>query len=348
MDELIARLKKVGLDDVQIENLKKEGMTSADDLKMFSADQIKTMCGCGLVTAGKVVAEFAPPPAPPPAIPVALPIDTEIPDGVAPSPALVNSFASQVGMDGGMLNMFLMTGMLGGGGGMGAEMDLSGLMPIPTIVQGYNPKRRDISYLIMGQLEKRLKTPIVVINDDGSVNLELTTRYIQELDEGFDPSEDAYDDGDGGLFQIVGVGVDAQSVYDADPLCLDKPLQKTGVGIGRVSWKGVSLEVRQVFRFALKTGEISPTSESDMDWVRDHVRADSKRFVVKGKAPKALIAWNDANRTGDLPMLRVMLTRGARKPTIMPARRRLGDDRPRVGRDRDRAGLGVDANGDEL
>jgi hypothetical protein len=346
---LSEKLGNLGLTTEQIEKLKTEGVTAETDMALLSSDEIKAATGCGLLTAKKVAAAFAPAAATPPVAAV-VPLDMEIPEGASPPPALVNSFAGQIGMSGDMLNMFLLTGALGAGG-MGGDVDLSGMMSIPMVVQGYNPKRRDISYMVMGQLEKRMGNPIVVINEDGSVNKDATVAYVESLDEGFDASEDVYDDGEGNVLQIVAVGVDAQSVYDGDPLSLDKPLQKNSyLGVGRVSWKGVEIETRQAFRLALKTGEIDPTQESDMDWVRDHVKAGVSRYVLKGRAPKALVAFNEGKRTGELPMLRVTLTHGARKPRIMPNRRRLGDDRPRpTNRDRDRlAGVGKDNNGDEL
>ncbi|MDP3899928.1 MAG: hypothetical protein Q8Q23_02495 [bacterium] len=213
-------------------------------------------------------------------------------------------------------------GQLGSGVGM-EGMNFSGMMPIPQIVAGYNPKRRDISYMIMGQLERSLGVPIVVINSDGSVNHALTAEYAMNLDEGFESMKDGvFNDAEGNPYEIVKVGVDAQSIYDADPLDSSRPLQKNGMGIGRINWNKVPTEVRQVVYFAVKqTNEINPSDQSNLQWLRDNIKPTATRMTLRGLCPSANNAYNEAFRTGSLPTLRVQLSRSPRRPSTMPNRR---------------------------
>ncbi len=181
-------------------------------------------------------------------------------------------------------------------------------------------------YMFMGQLEKRLGSPIVVINHDGSVNHTLTIKYVNDLDEGRESAEDdVYYDDDSTPFEVVRVGVDAQSVYDGDPLVPGKALQKSGMGTGRVNWNGVSLEVRQVAYYASTvTHELDVANDTHAAWLRDHLKSTSNRLVFQGLCPKALSVFNDKSRTGELPNLRVTLSRtGPRRPELMPRRRRV-------------------------
>lgn len=311
-----------GLSDEQVGKLEAEEIEKESDLTLLTSDQIRQVTGCSLMRAIKIQSAFVPATAAASTTPISEPVDpnAEV-KGEKPSPAQVHSYAAAMGIDSNLLQTFLFASMAGGAG---VDMDLSGMLPIPQIVSGYSPKRRDMPYMIMGQLERRLETPIVIINADGSVNHGLTVRYINSLEEGFEPAPDGvYNDDEGKPYEVVRVGVDAQSVYDADPLDSTRPLQQNGMGIGRVRWNGVSLEVRQVAYYAvIRTKELDPANEAHLAWLRDHIAPTSTRLVFQGQAPKALSEYNEAARTGSLPTLRVMLGRNPRRPELMPRRRR--------------------------
>ena len=336
-EALKLRLLSFGLSEDHVAKLTAEGVETEADLALLTADDLKGVLGCGLILAKKLHAAFAPVApvaATVPAAEPAVPPDAVIPDGANPSPALVNTFATSMGIDANMLSMFMLTGMTGG---TGMDMDFSSMLPIPQIVAGYNPKLRNMPYMIMGQVEKRLGTPIVVINADGSVNPDMTVKYVMSLEEGFEPATDGvhYDD-EGQPYEVIRVGVDAQSIYDADPLVPTRAIPKSGIGHGRVNWNHVSLEVRQVvFYAATQTGELDANDEAKTSWLRDHINPASTRLGLRGQCPKALSAYNEAARTGSLPTLRVMLGRGPRKPEAMPRRR--------PATPRDVAGIGRDS-----
>ena len=335
MDEGVRQrlVTEFGLTDEQIGKLETEGgIVTESDLALLNASEIREVSACGLATAKKIQATFAPvsaTSAPATHAPEAA-VDAEIPEGAGPSPAQVNSFATSLGMDPSMLSMFMVAGMANNAG---EGMDLSAMMPVPQIVAGYNPKIRNMFLMVMGQVEGRLGVPIVVINGDGSINRDLTVEYIMNLEEGHDAAENnIYFDSAGTPYEVIPVGVDAQSIYDADPLQSTHALQKNGMGVGRVNWTGISDEVRQTAFFAVKTGEVDPRNDGHLAWLRDHVKTGSNRLVFQGQAPKAIGEFNEARRTGTLPTLRVMLTRGPRRQELMPRRRRATP--------RDLAGLG--------
>ncbi len=337
-ETLKVRLIELGLTEDQVTKLANEGVKEEVDMSLLSRDDVKLLTDCGFVIAAKVAAAFAPAPT---ALAVAVPVtatdpNAEIPEGAKPSTAQVNSFASSLGIDPNMLSMMMFAGMAGGTG-MGA-MDISGMIPISAIVDGYSPKIRNMFLMVMGTLEERHGIPIVVIDEDGAVNKPLTIEYINGLEEGRDPAPDnVYYDGDGVPHEVIRVGVDAQSIYDADPCDSSSALQKNGMGTGRVNWKDVPLEVRQVAFYAVLSGEIDPKNDAHMSWMRDHIKPTARRLVFQGQAPKALASWNEAMRTGTLPTLRVMLTRSARRREFMP-RRRSGSPRELAGIGRENQG----------
>ena len=324
-DELKTKLTTFGLTEEQIAKLAAEGVESADEMALLTADEIKALTGCGLITAKKIAGAFAPvivaapvvasPVVESPAVAVsvsAVDPHAEIPEGKNPSPAEVTGFAGALGMDPGILQMMMFSGMAGNAG-MG-DMDISGMIPIPQIVSGYNPKVRNMYLMIMGTLEKRMGVPVVVINSDGGVNKELTCEYISGLEEGRDPAEGNIYYADGSPYEVIRVGVDAQSIYPADPLDSSRALQKSGMGTGRVNWADVPLEVKQVVYFAVKTGEIDPRNDAHVTWLRDHITSKSNKLTLRGIAPEAIGKYNEAQRTGSLPNLLVMLSRSPRKP----------------------------------
>ncbi len=324
VDVVANRLYQVGMTDPSmvtrlIENL---GVTSVADLSEVTVADLESL-GMKPVPARQLHKALQP---------AAAQVDAtrELADDEEPSKEQVAGFAGQLGMDPTMLLMFM--------SGQAGDMDISGMMPITTVVNGYNPRRRDMFLMIMGQMERRLGVPIVVIDANGAIDRPLTIEYIEGLEEGYDPAENnIYFGSDGVPHEVIRVGVDAQSVHDADPLDSTRALQKNGMGIGRVNWTNVPLEVRQVAYYAAHTTrEIDPGNDAHLTWLRDHMKSGVNRLAFHGQAPRAIAEFNEAARTGSLPTLRVMLSRSPRRPEIMPRRRRGGpSDLTGIGSPRD-------------
>ena len=323
-DELKTELKDLGLNDEQItaigENL---GVTLREDMQFVTLDML-TGQGLKPVVAAKVLKHFAQPEA----VAGSTTGGDEFPEGKSPTPGDVNAYANNMGIDPNMLSMLMFANM---GAGAGMDMDLSGMLPVPQIVGGYNPKLRNMPYMIMGQIERRLGAPVVVINADGSVNPDLTVKYIMSLEEGFDAATDNvfYDEG-GAPYEIIGVGVDAQGIYDADPVNPTRALQKNGMGVGRINWHSVPLDVRQVVFYATtQTHELNSSDDAGLARLRDKIGPTTTRLNLRGDFPKAMAAYNEALRTGSLPTLRVQLSRSPRRREVMPRRQVRGDNQRR-------------------
>jgi hypothetical protein len=311
IDPVSAKLQELGItDEKTIEQIKALGANTVEDLTGL---QLADLTGIGMpvLQARKLIAVLAPAKSTTDIDP-----NKELAENEEPTRAQVTGFAGSLGIDPTALFLFM--------NGQGGDMDLSGMVPIKSVVEGYNPKFRNMFLVIMGQIENRLGVPIVVIDDDGAINRPLTIEYIEGLEEGRDSAENnIYFDEGSNPHEVVRVGVDAQSIYDADPLVPSKALQKSGMGTGRVNLKGVSPEVRQVaFYAATVTNEINPANDGHMAWLRDNMKPGAKRLIFHGQAPRAISMYNEAARTGSLPTLRVMLSRSARRPEIMPRRRR--------------------------
>jgi hypothetical protein len=329
MEELISKLKEHGLNDEQIKKLTDQGFNSLDDLDGMKPEQLNEMAGCGFFTAKRVIKALAPAPAAPaasaaPAAESGAPASEVVPEGKAPTSAQLNGFAAQFGMDPSMVSMFMMSGMFANNG---MDFDFGSMIPISQIVGSYSPKIRNMVYVFMGQIQKSVgDVPIVVINADGSVNAELTAKYVLTLQEGFPPAENDIFYEDGKAYQVLKVGVDAQSVYDADPLDSSRAVPNNNMGIGRINWKDVSLDVKQMVYLAVhETHELSSDNESQVARLRDHIKKETTRMDLQGDFPQAYTMYNEKARTGALPTLRIQLSRSARRPEFAPRRQRLGD-----------------------
>ncbi|MCK5475055.1 MAG: hypothetical protein KAI71_00550 [Candidatus Pacebacteria bacterium] len=309
VDQVTAKLEELGVDSDMIKKIKEMGAEMVKDLAGLQEKDL-TDAGMPILKARKLIAVLVPTSG------ANIDPNKELADNEKPSSAQVTGFAGALGIDPTTL-MLLMNGQ-------GGDMDLSSMISIDVVVNGYNPKLRNMFLMIMGQIEERLGVPIVVIDSDGAVNRSLTAEYIEGLEESRDSAENnIYFDIESVPHEVINVGVDAQSIYDADPLMPDKALQKSGMGTGRVNWNGVPLEVRQVAYFAVtETKEIKPTSDGHQTWLRGHMKPGVNRLIFHGRAPQAISAYNEAARTGSLPTLRVMLSRNPRSKEIMPRRRK--------------------------
>lgn len=328
--EVRKALEAQGLNTEQIDKLRDDyGVTAPEHLSFITADDLVAI-GVAKIPARTIVAAFSAPEADSANTSDSDDSD-EIPEGKNPTPNQVNGYANQLGIDPSTLTTFMMFNAVGGG--MGMDMDISGMLPIGQIVAGYNPRRRDMSYMVMGQIERRLGSPIVVINSDGSINTDLTAEHIQSLEDGFEaPEDNVYFDADGATYEIISVGVDAQGIYDADPLKPTTNLGKNQMGTGRIRWNGVSLDVRQMVYFAVQTGELDPGDGASVARLRDKISSDVKRTDLAIEFPAANSRYNEAARSGALPTLRVQLNRTRRKET-MPRRRVRRDGGSRFGSD---------------
>jgi hypothetical protein len=313
-DETLARVIVTAARGAGLKSFKQAQLLKEDHWKSFGANDLQAGLLVSGFAPGSVVA--APAVTTPP-----LPLDptTELPEGKQPSTKEVQGFASALGIDSGLLTMFMMNG-----GGAGGDLSIADMIPVETVVAGYSPKVRNMFMVVMTRLEERYGVPIVVVNADGGVNKALTVEYVQGLEEGREPADDdIYYDASGQPHEVTNVGVDKQSIYDADPLDPNKALPQSKVGTGRINWNGVSLEAKQVVFFAVKSGELNPASESSLTWLREHVKPGVSHLAFHAQAPKALKAYNEAARNGSLPTLRTSMTgRKARRPEIMARRRR--------------------------
>jgi len=315
-DPVVQRLKDLGVQEELIPKIKDLGVDTVDELVYLKREQLINI-GMKEIKADKLLTALAP-------VAAAASPDVDLKDDEEPSKTQMARFAGNVGMK--LEDLLLIMGMGGMGsmGQLGEGVDISAVIPVANVVAGYNPKIRNLYSMVLGQIARYFDNiPIVVINSDGGINRTLTVEYIEGLQIGREVAENnIYYDDQAVPHEVIRVGVDAQSIYDADPLVPTKALQQNGMGTGRIQWKGVPLETRQTaFYAATVTHEIDPNNDSDLSWLRDNISPDANRLVFHGQAPKAVSEYNKGMRTGSLPTLRVMLSRSPRRQEIMPRRR---------------------------
>jgi len=285
-------LKAKGLNDVQIGDLVVQGAEGADDIALLSADQIVEITGCGKIVAARIEKAFAA------KSEEDAGQDTKKGDDQDEDPGKV---AKTLGVAPDMLNM-LLVGQLAGN-----DMDLSDVFPIAQIVAGYDPKRRGIWTNMMNRIaERHHGVPIVVINHDGTVNAEATSEYIEELETGFPPTGNTYENNQT-VYEVIAVGMDSTAVFDEDPLVPGAPLRKNK-GIGRINWTSVPLNVRQVVRIAVEsTHEIDAEDAATQRMLRNLIGDDTALTDLDDEMPKAIAEFHRRSRTGNLPQLKTTI-----------------------------------------
>ncbi len=314
-EELKLELKGLGLTDEQIAAIETTlGVTSREDM-LFVTSEMLTGLAVRPVAAAKLLKHFAP------VVEPAIAPETPASTSATPSKKEMDEFTKQTGMGSDVVSMLLL-GSLGQQNGV--PMDLTSIVPIARILEGYNPKIVNIWWNVLGQVENSLGgTPIIVINEDGGINKEETVAYISDLQTGFEaPSDDIYYSADGVGRQLIKVGVDAQSVYDMDPMNIGHALPQSGMGFGRIRWTGVGVDVRQIVYYAVAiTRELSPNDAAQQQWMRDNIKEGVSRLTLARQFPIANQKWNEGNTMGTLPILKVRLTRTGRRPETRPRAR---------------------------
>lgn len=144
----------------------------------------------------------------------------------------------------------------------------------------------------------------VVLNQDGSVNVEASSKVLRQLKDGL-PEVDTITIKDQCL-RVVKVGDRPNLYFDQNPLFPHEVLRDNVCDkIGR-SYENIALAVRQVLFLALtKTKELTIGCADDAHSVLDAVeaRADQLSFV-KNRYRRAGLLFDDLQSTGELPTLR--------------------------------------------
>lgn len=174
------------------------------------------------------------------------------------------------------------------------------------LIQVYDPKEKGSA------VHKRLAElsggkPFLVFNSNGTVNVDVSEKLLQEIRSGF-PERNEYVL-DNKPVKVQTVGIDPQKkIVDENPLYAGRPLRPDGTcdQMNR-SWDGVPLVIRQLFYLAItKTGEIKMNHDKAHELLDLALTPDSEK-KIRSRYKKASILLDELTEAGTAPTLKMTL-----------------------------------------
>jgi len=184
----------------------------------------------------------------------------------------------------------------------GVELNISDI-ETEKLLEDYDPRKS--SHPITKALKERYGSKSVIIFKAESevVDLEATSDYIADLEQGYE-EQDTFEV-DGRLQRIYPVGQVPDQMVEEDPLFLGSPLRKGRSIKNRMNWNGVDGEIRQFCRIMVEQDEIDPNDKHD---VRNLVSDIKDGFNnLASQYVDIELTYRDLKKRGTLPVLKMSL-----------------------------------------
>ena len=170
-------------------------------------------------------------------------------------------------------------------------------MRVPELLQACDPSDKEDPFTI--ELIKRIGTKrFVVYSDESSCKLDhrATMELYDELDDG---ESEIYQDADG-VRAVFRLGEKPIKLRDEHPMFPGEFLRTTGWSATGIGWGALSLELRQLVRIAMETGELANKDEHD---VFGYANSGS----IKSRCPKAVLELQRLEQAGQAPTLKAVV-----------------------------------------
>ena len=181
-------------------------------------------------------------------------------------------------------------------------------MTLRELIEHYDPEESDNS------VGKRLKEisknePFIIYSSGRIIDVDNTLKLLQEVKQGFEGRK--YLDVNGEVKEVYCVGSIPDNFIEENPLYRGRPLRPDGTcdQTGR-SWDGISVKIRQLIRVAIDINEIKDISIEKAHSIFDIVMEDNAWKKLSTRYPKAVLEFNRLESLGNLPKLRLVLTKG--------------------------------------
>lgn len=177
------------------------------------------------------------------------------------------------------------------------------------LIERYNPKD------IKNPVGKRLKDlsdgkAFVVFYDDGRVNVEESTKLLDDLLRGLPEVKTAFVGGSSRPYPVYRIGENLEAYADENPLYPGRVLrsEQTCDQTGR-SWTGIDSSIRQLLYIAIKlTRELKVSTVADAGDVMDKVMSQDMTFDnLRSRFPEASKKFDELRNAGTLPLLKIKL-----------------------------------------
>lgn len=142
----------------------------------------------------------------------------------------------------------------------------------------------------------------LIFLDDGVVDIPASAQLFDELD---DFGERADFIVDGMPRKVYRIGDRPGRTMDEHPLFPNVPLRSNGCSEADCNWGEVPLKIRQIYRLAVKIGELNVNDYREADLHTEAVTRSEQEICRLYR--KAAVKWHDLESIGKLPSLKVVL-----------------------------------------
>jgi hypothetical protein len=161
------------------------------------------------------------------------------------------------------------------------------------------------------ELKKRTHgSPCVAFRADGKVDYETTVREASAVANGEAAREHATVDGK--PVKLYPIGERPPQTADEHPLRRGDSLRKDGTDSLGLNWTSVPLNVRQLLRLAIETGELRINSNDGIHDTHERAKEAEAFSTLSSRYPQAAIRFAELEGTGALPTLKI--NRGGTRP----------------------------------
>jgi len=184
----------------------------------------------------------------------------------------------------------------------GIKMKMEDIDP-SELLQYYHPEQSNHPITIA--LKKKFgNKPIIVFKPDSkAVDIEETSNYIADLEQGF-PEQEIIES-NGCLVRIYPIGQIPNQMVEEDPLFENKPLKRGRSIINRLNWSEIGKDVRMFCRIIVERKEINI---EDRFALGELFRLAKKGISELQKVyPEAHLEYRERAQKGELPHLLISI-----------------------------------------
>lgn len=149
--------------------------------------------------------------------------------------------------------------------------------------------------------------PVIVFNEDGTVNVEASNSLLEEIRDNYSPRTSVLVEGV--PRPVYRVGARPGQFVDENPLYPGRPLRRDEVcDQTNRSWTGVQQVVRVLIHLAVnQTHECRVDSIDDAHSVLDRVMQEDAEQAIRNRYQKASLLYDELKAKGELPSLKIDL-----------------------------------------
>lgn len=185
------------------------------------------------------------------------------------------------------------------------------------LVESFDPEEFDSP---VGQRLRSVSRgePFIVFSQGRLLDVDTTFRLLMEVKQGYEGCKSV--DVGGVIKPIYKIGELPDAYADENPIYEGRPLRPDGTcdQTGR-SWAGVDLKVRQFVRVAVEKGFIKRNIDAAHDTLDRALQSDALKTLRK-RYVEVSLAFDELEKTGKLPLLRIPLRTQKEAAKGVPAR----------------------------